>query len=191
LDPSVQHPDLVTRRTDVGEHQDRVVGDLVGLAVRRGLGERHAHELGLRSVDEVPEDPATSAGAQAVSALAAEPAPAARRDARDEDSIAGADRRDARPDLLDRADGFVTQDPTFAHVGYVPLEDVEIGSADRDGVDADDGIRGVHDRWVRNLFPSLLTWSVVHDRLHRRHLPFTRSGSRGPRVPSWSISTSM
>jgi hypothetical protein len=94
------------------------------------------------------------------------------------------------PDLLDRADGLVTQDPTFAHVGYIPLEDVEIGSADRDGVDTNDGIRVVHDRRVRNLFPCLLTWSVVHDRLHRRHLPFTRSGSRGRRGPTSPISTS-
>jgi len=46
-------------------------------------------------------------------ALTAEAATPACRDARDEDAIAWADRRDARSNLLDGADRFVAQDSTF------------------------------------------------------------------------------
>ena len=69
--------------------------ELIGHLVHGRVGERHSRVLGLQPVDQVAEDPAASAGAQAVMALLAEPTAAARRDAGDEHAVAlleGADR---------------------------------------------------------------------------------------------------
>ena len=67
-----------------------LVGDPGRGRVGRGVGERDADVLGLGAVDLVAEDPAAAAEALAVAALAAEPARAARGDARDEHPVAGA-----------------------------------------------------------------------------------------------------
>ena len=53
---------------------------------------------------------------------------------------------DAGTDRLDRADGLVAEDPTVGHRRDVAFEDVQVGAADRDGVDADDRV-GVVRRW--------------------------------------------
>ena len=111
-DPAVQHPDLVPGRGDVGEHQDRFVSNFIRNGVRRRVGERDPNVLGLGSVDEVTEDPSTSAGAEPVPSLAARWAPPARGDAGDEHTVARVDRLDARPDLLDGSYRLVSQDPS-------------------------------------------------------------------------------
>ena len=70
LDVAVEHADLVAGRQDVGQHQQLLVADPVGLQVGRRVGERHPHVLGLGAVDLVAEDPAATAEALAVTALA-------------------------------------------------------------------------------------------------------------------------
>ena len=87
------------------------------------------------------EDPAASAGAEAVARLLAEAAAAARRDARDEHAVALSERRDGVADLDDGSDGLVAEDPSRLDLGDVALEDVQVGPADRRGVDADDRVR--------------------------------------------------
>src|SRR6266542_2601290 len=80
-DPSVQDPDLVRRRQDVREEQHLLIGQRLRHLVDGGVGERDASELRLEPVDQVTEDSASSAGAETVVALTAEPAMAARGDA--------------------------------------------------------------------------------------------------------------
>ena len=58
---AVQDADLVGRREDVGEEQHLLVGEPLRHLVDRGVGERHAGELGLEAVDQVAEDPAAAA----------------------------------------------------------------------------------------------------------------------------------
>ena len=107
---AVQDADLVRGRQDVGEEQHLLVAQLVGHLVDGRVGERHARELGLEAVDQVAEDPAAAAGAEAVVALLAEAAAPARGDARDEHAVARLERRDRGADLDDRADGLVAED---------------------------------------------------------------------------------
>ena len=60
----------------------------------------------------------------------------------------------------------VAEDPAVRDGGDVALQDVEIRAADRDGVDPNDCIGVVAQRWLRDLFPLLLTGSVIDERLH-------------------------
>ena len=93
LDAPVEHADLVGRRQDVGEEEHLLVAQPLRHLVDRGVRERHPCELGLEPVDQMAEDPAAAAGAEAVVTLLAEPAATARGDARDEHTIARRDRR--------------------------------------------------------------------------------------------------
>ena len=93
----------------------------------------------------VAEDPAAAAEALAVAALAAEAARAARGDARHEHAVAGLTCLHARADRLDGADRLVAEDAPVGDLGDVALQDVQVGAADRDRVDADDRV-GVVDR---------------------------------------------
>src|SRR5262249_22356869 len=109
---------------------------------------------------------AAAAGAEAVAAFLAEPAATARGDARDEHAVAGDQRRDRCADLDDRADGLVAENGAGPHLGYVPLEDVQVGAADGGRVDADDGVRRLLDRRVPDRVPRPLTGPVVDERFH-------------------------
>ena len=140
LHGAVEHADLVAGRQDVGEHQDLLVGDAGGHRVGRGVGERDPHVLGLGAVDRVAEDPAAAAEALAVAALPAEAAGAAGGDARDEHPVADLDVLHAGADRLDGADGLVAEDAPVGHGRDVALQDVQVGAADRDGVDPHDGV---------------------------------------------------
>ena len=143
-----------------------------GYGVGRGVGERNADVLGLGSVDLVTEDPTAAAEALAVAALAAVAARAARGDARDEYVVADFDVLHAGADRLDGADGLVTDDPPIGHRGDVTLQDVQVGAADGDRIDSDDGVGVVDDDRLRDFFPRLLAGTVVHDCAHRKLLCF-------------------
>src|SRR5439155_1913455 len=125
------------------------------------IGERHAGVLRLEAVDQMPEDPAAASGAKAVAPLLAEPAAPARGDARHEYAVAELECRDARALRHDRADGFMAEDRPRLHLGYVALQDVQIGAADRRGVDADDRVRRHLDHRIRNLVPGPLSGTVI------------------------------
>jgi hypothetical protein len=140
---TVEHTDLVRRRHDVREHQGSLVGDALGKLVQRSLRERRADVLGLRSVDEVAEDPATAAEALTVTADAAVAATPAGGDARYEHAIARLDRLDGRTDLLDDADRLVPEDSAVRRFGHIALEDVQVGTTDGHRLDADDRVLGI------------------------------------------------
>ncbi|EME65435.1 dehydrogenase [Rhodococcus ruber BKS 20-38] len=163
---SVEHADLVGGGQDVGEHEHLLVAHPLGHTVGRVVGERHSHEFGLGAVDEMAEDPATAAEALAVAALAAEAAAAARGDARDEDPVAGCEVLHARPDLDDGADGLVAEDAPVGDLGDVAAEDVQVGAADGDRVDADDRVGGVRDSGVGDVLPGAFARTVEHQCLH-------------------------
>ena len=70
-------------------------------------------------------------------------------------------------DLLDGADRFVAEDPSVGHRGHVALEDVQVGAADRDGVDADDRVGvGLAASGLGTSSHALLAGTVVDERLH-------------------------
>ena len=137
-DHAVEHADLVGGGQDVGEEQDLLVGELIGDLVDGVVGERDARVLGLEAVDQVAEDPAATAEALSVAALLAEAAAPAGGHAGEQDPVAGGHRGDGRADLLDGADGLVAEDRAGRGLGHVALEDVQVGAADRGGVDAHD-----------------------------------------------------
>src|SRR5262245_42703218 len=109
------------------------------------------------------EDPAAAARAQAVVALAAEAAPAARRDARHEHAVAFLQGRDGRPRLDDRADSLVAEHRARPHLGHIALEDVQVRPADRRAVDADDRVRRLDDGGIRDCYPGPKTGPVVDE----------------------------
>ena len=166
LDASVEDADLVRGRKDVGEEQDLLVREPVRHLVDRGVGERHAGELGLQPVDEVAEDPASAAGAEPVAAFLAEAAPPAGRDAGDEHAVSRLERRHGASGLDDRADGLVAEDRAGLHLGDVALEDVEVRPADRRGVDPHDRVRRLLDCRVGYVLPGSLARPVVHESFH-------------------------
>ena len=94
-----EHPDLVAGGQRVGEEDRLLVADALGDGVERGVGVGHPHELGLRAVDEVAEDPADAADGLAVrrhAALAVH-APPALGDRRDQHPVATANPLTASP----------------------------------------------------------------------------------------------
>jgi hypothetical protein len=60
----------------------------------------------------------------------------------------------------------VAEDPTGRHGRNIALQDVQVGAADRDSIDANDGVRVVADRRLRDLLPRLVAGSVVHNSVH-------------------------
>ena len=166
LDATLQHADLVGRGKDVGDEQHLLVAEALGDLVDRRVGERHAGELRLEAVDQMPEDPAAAADAEAVLGLLAEAAAPAGGDARDEDAVADGDGGDGRADLDDGADGLVSEDRPGLHRGDVALQDVEVRAADRRCVDPYDGVRRVDDGRVGSRLPGPLTGPVVDECLH-------------------------
>ena len=154
-DLTVEHADLVAGRQDVGQHQHRFVADAGRDRVGRQIGERDPHELGLRAVDLVAEDPAAAAEALAGVALPAVLARAARRDARHEHAVADLHTARAVADRHDRADRLVAEDATVGHRRHVALHDVQIGAADRRRLDPHDRVGAVDDHRIGDLFPCL------------------------------------
>lgn len=130
------------------------------------VGKGHPYVFGLGAVDGVAEHPAATATALPVVALTAEAAPATRGYARDQYTVAGADRTDVGPGLDHGADGFVPQHPAGSHLGHVALENVQVGTADGDDVDADDGVGSVLDRGVRDVLPCGLPRALEYECLH-------------------------
>src|SRR6185369_8598359 len=137
-DLSIEDPDLVRGGKDVGDHRGGLVADALGQPVGGQVGERDSRELGLDAVDEVTEDPAAAIAALAVVTLAAVGADATGGDAGGDDAVALDKTGDATADVDDGANGLVAEDTARLHGGYVALENVEVGPADRDGVDLDD-----------------------------------------------------
>ena len=60
------------------------------------------------------------------------------------------------PTDLDGADGLVAEDAPVGHLGNVALQDVQVGAADRDRVDADDRVGVVDDHRLGDLLPRLV-----------------------------------
>ncbi len=60
----------------------------------------------------------------------------------------------------------MSEDPTIRDRGYVALQNVKVGAADRGGIDAHNRIRVFLDGGHGHLFPRLVPGTVVNDRLH-------------------------
>jgi hypothetical protein len=166
VDLAVEDPHFVGRGQDVREEQNLLVGQPIRNLVDRRVGERHPCVLGLQTVDQVPEDPSAATCAEPVMALLAEAAAAARRDARDEDTIALHERRDRGTCLHNRADGLVSEDRSRLHLGHVPFEDVEIGPTDGRRIDPHDRIGRREQRGIGCRLPVLSAGTVIDERFH-------------------------
>lgn len=163
---AVQHPDLIGGREDVGEQHTVMAADRSRQRVHGQIGEGHPYVFGLGAVDGVAEHPAAPTAALPVVALTAEAAPAARGYARDQDPVTGPDRTDVGPGLDHCADGFVPQHPAGGHLGHVALDDVQVGPADGDDIDADHRVGGVPDHRIRNVLPRDLPRALEYECLH-------------------------
>jgi hypothetical protein len=156
-----------------------------GHRVRRRVSERDAHVLGLRPVDQVAEDPAAATQALPVAPLTAEAARAASGDAGDEHAVTRDDVLHARADHLDGPDRLVAQDPPVRDLGYVALQDVQVGAADRHRVHAHDRVRVGTDLRLGDVLPRLAPRPVIHECLHRCSVlpwtPWSPSGRPRPK----------
>jgi hypothetical protein len=137
-------------------------GHLVDGVVREG----HTRVLSLQAVDQVPEDPPSTAKALAVAPLLAEAAATARAHAREQHAVARRDGADTGSDLDDGTHGLVAEDRPRRRLGHVAFEDMKVGAADRGGVDPNDRVGRINDRRIINGVPAALARSVVDERLH-------------------------
>ena len=161
-DTAVEDADLVARRQDVGEHQQLLVGDPVGLQIGRGVGERHPHVLGLGPVDLVAKDPPATTDGTARSRPPGRTGKAPHAVMHDTSTRSPAPRVFTPvPDGLDRADRFVTEDPSRRHRRHITLEDVQIGPADRHGIDAHHRIGVIDQLRLRRRTPNAPAWCVA------------------------------
>ncbi len=149
---------------------------------------RNPDVLRLRTVDQVAEDPAAPAEALAVGALTAVPAPSAGGDAGHQDTVPRPYGTHVRADLDDLADRFVAEDGSRAHLGDVPLQDVQVGPADGDGVDPHDGVGGFLEVGIGQILPRGPARTVEYVALHRdtHSLCSGASGARGPVCAGWA-----
>ena len=108
-------------------------------------------------------------------ALLAEAAAPARRDAGDEYAIVLGEGRHAIALGDDGADGLVAEDRAGDDLGHVALQDVQVGSADRGGIDAHDDVGWFGDRRVSDALPATLAGTVIDERFHRVLLSFDSS----------------
>ena len=81
------------------------------------------------------------------------------------------------PTSLDGADRLVAEDAAVGDRGDVALEDVQVGAADRDGVDPHDGVGVVDDARSRDLLPRLVAGTVVDECAHGSSLVAAPGGA--------------
>ncbi|BEL06014.1 hypothetical protein Q0Z83_042050 [Actinoplanes sichuanensis] len=112
------------------------------------------------------ENPAASAETLSVAALTAESADAARRDARRQHPVAGGQAGHATAGLDDGADRFVTEDPTGRHLRHVPAQDVQVGTANRDGIDPNHRVTWLLDDRIGDFRPGSDPRSAAYQSLH-------------------------
>jgi hypothetical protein len=194
LHTAVQHAALIARGQDVRQHEHGFVAHAVGHRVRRRVSERDAHILGLRPVDQVTENPAAPTQALPVPSLATKAARAASGDAGDEHAVARDDLLHARADRLDGADRLVAQDAPVRDLGYVALQDVQVGAANRHRIHAHDHVRIGTDLRLGDVLPRLAPRPVIHECLHRRSclavdpmVPERPASPQGAEVPRWRV----
>ena len=144
--------------------------DALGHEVDRRLGVGDARVLGLHAVDQVAEDPADPADRLAVGGhpALARPAAAARGDRGDEHAVALLQAADRGAGLDHRPDRLVAEDAALGHRRHVPLEDVQVGAADRRRVDLDDDVRRLADARVVGRLPRPLAGPAEDECLHAR-----------------------
>ena len=102
---------------------------------------RDAHELGLRAVNLVAQNPAARAAVRG-HALAARRAAPAGADAGDQHPVTGFECRHGLADTVHNADAFVAEDGAGFAGGHIAFEDVQVGAANRRARELDDGIAG-------------------------------------------------
>ena len=136
--------------------------------MQAGFGKRNAGELRLHTVDEVPKNPADTAGCLAVArhrSFAVGTATTG-RDGWDEHPIADRQGTYRGPGLGDRSNRFMPENPPVGHRWDVALEDVQIRTANGCRVNLHDDVGGFLKRGVRDGFPGLLPGAVIDERLH-------------------------
>ncbi len=125
-DLAVEHTNLEGGRQDVGEEQNLLVRELLGDLVDGVIGERNACILRLQTVDQMAEDPATTAETLPVASFLAVATAPAGADARHQHPVADGDRAHARADLLHGADRLVAEHRAGGRLGHIALEDVQV-----------------------------------------------------------------
>jgi hypothetical protein len=157
-------------RKDVGQEKNLLVGQSRGNFVKRVVRKRDTCVFGLKAVDEVAEDPATAACALAIAGLLAEPAAAARGDAGNQDVVSDLKLGDAGACLDNGAHRFVAEDGPWLARRHVTFEDVKVASANRGGVDLDDGVGRRLDGRVGYGVPGPLSGPVIDECSHGGYL---------------------
>src|SRR5476649_1212993 len=128
--------------------------------IEAGVSIRNSHELGLRTVDPVAEDPAAS-GAMRVHLLAAVNAFTAGADAGNKNPVARLERHHGLPDSVDNANAFMAKNAPGLTGRDVTLEDVEVGATNRCPGYLDDGV---------GRLPDFRHWTLFHGHFCRAQI---------------------
>src|ERR1019366_692107 len=176
-DSTVEHTNLIARREDVSQHQEILVAHARRHRVCRSIGEGHANEFCLGTVDHVAEDPAATPKTLPIASFATIAARAARADTRNQHPVSRLDILDRGAHRFDRSDRLVTEDSPVGCGGEITFHDVQVRPANRCRINPDDGVRGGRDLRLRCVLPGHAPRSVVDERLHERVLLNATTGS--------------
>ena len=80
--------------------------------------------------------------------------------------ITGLEVANCRPYGLDHSDPFMAQHRTFGDLGYVALEDVQIGATDSGVQNTDYGIGRLVDDRFGDIRPGFCAWPLIGERFH-------------------------
>jgi hypothetical protein len=157
-------------RQDIAGEERQLGIDLCRQRQQRGVGQGHAHVLGLRAVQAVTAfDPAEQRALDAARgqpACAIEAAPAAHREGAD-DARAGAQAFDFGADRDDLADELVPQHRAAIEAGLVAAVDVQVRTAQTGDFDAHDRVACDYQLRLRDLGATHRAHSFEDQSLHR------------------------
>lgn len=178
------------RRQVVGHQQGRFIGKTDGHASQRGVGMRHAHELGLctwqRGSERGTRAEEGAVGTMPVVSFVAPGASTACREIRRHDLVAEPDALDRATDLDNLADELVPEDGAWLDAGEVATDDVEIRSADARERHAHDGVGRLQESRRRHVGHADLAARLEDYRTHGLSFGCGTAVSRG-RVPKYAI----
>ncbi len=174
-------------RVDVRQHDGLGVVDRLGQRNEPHVGERDPGVLGLEAVETAgalrpaeedgPAPRRVGVVALGVVARPAVAAGAAGDGGRHHHAVPGAEVPHLGPHLGDDADRLVAEDAALLHVGHGAPDEVQVGTADRRGGDADDRVVRVLDGGVRHVVQTDVADGVPYNGLHERVLRVRRFGA--------------
>src|SRR3990172_130147 len=162
---SVQHAAFERGREHIREHHERVLVHPFGNRVKAGVGVGYAHELGLRAVNGVAQNP-SAVHAMRVHPPFAELARAVRGDAGYQDLVATLEAGNGFARLLYNAYALMAEHASVSHLRHIALHYMQVSAANGRFQHLHYGVFLILDLRPGPLFPCLLARAVVYESFH-------------------------